>query len=102
MIRLSRCGSATLSTGDRWHSGGWMIAVTLGLTLLYFALVSLFGEHMMVQALLYSAFPIAYTVSTQSPFLKPYSPIARNVIVVVSALAWYAFFLAVTALSMLI
>jgi len=102
MIRLSRCSFTTIATGDKWRTGGRMIAVTLGLTLLYFALLSMFGEHMMVQALLYAAFPIAYTVSTRSTYLNPYSRIARNVIVIVSALAWYAFFLAIIALSMLI
>lgn len=100
MISQSRCGPAAILTGSKWHSGGWMIGVTLGLTLLYFALLGAFGHHMMVQALLYAAFPIAYTVSTMSASLKPKSRIARNAIVIASALAWYAFFMAVTALSL--
>jgi hypothetical protein len=75
-----------------------MIAVCLGLTLLYFALLSMFGHHVMIQALLYAAFPIAYTMAARRTSPKPYSHVFRYVGVV----AWYAFFLAVTSLSALV
>jgi hypothetical protein len=102
MTSLLRCGSVDILTADQRRSAAWMIGASLGLTLVYFGLLTVFGRHMMVQALLYAAVPIAHTVSARSTYLKPYSRIARNGIVIAGVLGWYAFFLAVTALSALI
>ncbi len=99
MITASRCGSAAISTADAGRSAGWMIGTTLALTGIGIALDKTFGDHMMIEALLHSTFFIALTVSSRGTFLRPYSRTARNVIVTLGCLGWYAFFLVFSTIA---
>ncbi len=78
-----------------------MIGTTLVLTGVGMALDKAFGDHMMIEALLHSTFFIALTVSSRSTFLQPYSRAARNGIVVLGCLGWYAFFLVMNVVAKL-
>ena len=99
MVTASRCGPVEISRADAQRSATWMIGVTLALTVLAVALDKTVGEHIMIEALFTSSFFIALTLSSRKTFLRPYSRTARNVMMIVSVLAWYAFFLAMSALS---
>ena len=102
MITASRCGSIDISKADAARSGAWMIGVTLVLTILGVALDKTVGPHVAIEALLLSAFFIALTISSRDTFLKPYSRIATNGMILLSCVGWYVFFLAVTAIGELI
>ena len=102
MTTASRCGPVEFSRADTQRSAAWMIGLSLGLVALYFVLDRVLGQHIMIEALLYSTFSIAFTVSSRNTYLRPYSRAARNGIMILSVLGWYAFFLAVTALAAVI
>lgn len=102
MITASRCSSADISKADAARSGAWMIGLTLVLTVIATILDKTIGPHFAIEALLYSTFFIALTISSRNTFLKPYSRIATNGMVVLSCVGWYVFFLTVTALGNLI
>jgi hypothetical protein len=99
MITASRCQSVDISTADAARSAGWMIGVTLVLTVLATSADKLYGPHIAIEALLYSAFFIALTISSRSTYLRPYSWAARNVIIGLICLGWYAFFFATIMLG---
>lgn len=100
MITAARCESVAISRADAGRSAGWMIGTALVLTILGVTLDKTMGPHLAIDALLNSAFFIALTVSSRSTFLRPYSRTARNVLIGVGAVAWYAFFLAVGGLAL--
>lgn len=99
MITASRCRTADVSIADALRSAGWMIGVCLVLTVIATTLDKLLGDHILIEALLYSAFFIAFTVSSRNTYLRPYSRTARNVIIGVSTIGWYVFFLAVALIG---
>jgi hypothetical protein len=99
MITASRCGPVEISRAEAIRSGIWMLGVTFVLTATYVVLSKSLGPHITVEALLYSAFFIAFMVSSRYTYLKPYSRIARNVIVGLSVPGWYLFFLGALTLS---
>ena len=101
MITASRCASADVSKADAAISAGWMIGLTLALTTLGVTLDKTIGPHVAIEALLHSSFFIALAVSSQHTFLKPYSRVARNVIIAAMTVGWYGFFLGVSALAAL-
>jgi hypothetical protein len=96
MITASRCSTADISMNDAGRSAAWMIGVTLLLTMLGVALDKTIGPHATIDALLHSSFFIALTISSRSTYLKPYSWAARNTLIGLVCVAWYAFFLAVS------
>ena len=102
LIDGKRCGSTDISRKEAWYSAGLMIAVCLLLTAIAIVLDKRYGDHIMIDALINSAFFIGLTVSSNSTFLKPYSAVARRVIIGVSIVGWYLFFLGVSYLGTMI
>lgn len=94
MITASRCSSIDISARDAGYSAAWMIGVTLALTVVATLLLKTLGPHPASQALLHSAFFIALTISSRTTYLKPYSWAARNTMIGLICVGWYAFFLA--------
>jgi len=101
MIRAARCGSADISKPEALRSAAWMLVITFILTAIGVLLDKTYGDHVMSEALIYSSFFIGFTWSSRNTYLKPYSPRARNVILAVSTVGWYGFFLATGMLSAL-
>jgi hypothetical protein len=101
MITAARCTSADISTADAGRSAAQMIGVTLFLTVVATALDKTVGPHYTIDALLNSAFFIALTISSRSTYLKPYSWAAKSSMIALMCLGWYAFFLAVSAISVM-
>ena len=99
MITASRCGPADISAADAGRSAAWMLGVTFALTAVGVALDKTVGDHFAIEALIYSSFFIALTVSSHETFLKPYSRAARSVVIAASAVGWYGFFLVVGAIA---
>jgi len=99
MLTASRCGSPDISTADALRSAGWMIGLSLALSAIGVYLDKTLGDNLPTNALLHSAFFIAFTVSCTHTFLKPYSRAARNVIAIGGSVGWYLFFLSVGALA---
>lgn len=77
------------------RSTAWMLGTSLFLTTIAVVLDKTLGDHIMIDALLFSAFFIALTVSAERLYLRPYSRTARGVLIGLSAVGWYAFFLLV-------
>lgn len=99
MITASRCGCIEISKAEAVRSGISMIGLCFFLTAVYVALSKFVGPHIMLEALIYSAFFIAFTVSSKYTYLKPYSRVARNVIIGLSVPGWYLFFLGMLAIA---
>ncbi len=99
VITASRCGSIEISRADAARGAIWMIGLCLGLTATGVVLNKALGPSIMAEALLYSAFFIAFTVASRYTYLKPYSRTARNVIIGLGVPGWFLFFLGATALS---
>lgn len=99
MITASRCGSVAISRSEAVRSAIWMLGLCFVLAAAYVALSRSFGPHIMLEALIYSAFFIAFTVSSKYTYLKPYSRVARNVIIGLSIPGWYLFFLGALTLA---
>jgi hypothetical protein len=99
MITASRCQALDISRAEALQGAAWMIGLSLLLSAVGIVLDKMLGDSIMTNALLYSAFFIAFTVSSIRTYLKPYSRAARNVIVISASIGWYVFFLAVAAIA---
>ena len=99
MITSSRKGPVEVSKEEARRSAIWMLGISLLLAVAGVALDKTIGQHIMIEALLYSAFFIAFTISSRFTLLKPYSSGARNSIIVGVCVGWYGFFLGVNALT---
>lgn len=102
MITASRCEALNISRADALQSAVWMIGLSLLLSAVGIVLDKTLGDNIMTNALLYSAFFIAFTVSSTRTYLKPYSRTARNAIVISASAGWYVFFLMVAAIAAMI
>jgi hypothetical protein len=102
MITASRCAPLEISRADALHSAAWMIGLSLLLTGVGVTLDKTLGENVMTNALLYSAFFIALTLSSSRTFLKPYSQSARRIMTIAASVGWYLFCLAMAAIAAMI
>jgi hypothetical protein len=98
-ITASRHGPLDISRAEGIRSAIWALGLSLALTATGVALDKTLGPHIMIEALLYSAFFIAVTVSSRYTYLKPYSRAARNVIVGLSVPGWYLLCLGALAVA---
>ena len=99
MMTFARIETEDFTRKEGIQSAWWMIGISLVLTTAGVVLDKVVGEHIMVKALLFSAFPISFTVGARYTYLKPYSRAAQNVIIWCAVPAWYVLFLSVTALT---
>ena len=76
-----------------------MLGVTFALTTVGVVLDKTLGDHYAIEALIYSSFFIAFTVSSNKTFLKPYSRAARAVVIAASVAGWYGVFFVVGAIA---
>lgn len=97
-ITASRHGPIDIPVPDALRGAAWAIGLTLLLVAVGVVLDGALGKNIFVEALLYSAFFIAFTVSARHTYLKPYSRAARNYIIGFGVPAWYLLFLGVAAL----
>jgi hypothetical protein len=102
MLAHARCSSTSISKAEAMRGAAWMLGTCFVLTALAIALDQTFGQHVAIDALLYSAFFIALTISSRHTYFRPYSKAAQTVMAVGGSVAWYAFFLGMTALATLI
>jgi len=102
MLTAARCGSVDISRAEATRSAGVMLGVTFLLAALGVVLDKTFGDHILFEALIYSAFFIALSVSARQTYLKPYSRTVRNVITFLIIPAWYLFFVGVLLLQKII
>ena len=96
---LSSCGRASYPPQQQRKSAFLMLAASLALVLVYFALNATLGESVFLQALLYATFNIALVLSSIPTFLHNYSPRVRAALVALGVVSSYAFFLGVTMLA---
>ncbi len=94
-LACSRSDILDISKSDAIRSGGLMIGTSLVLTVIGVALAKTYGDHILIEALLHSAFFIALLVSSPYTYLRPYSRTARIALVTAGSVAWYGFFLGV-------
>lgn len=102
MIAAARCRSGDISKAEGMKSGALMLTITFVLTAIGVILDKTFGDHAMFDALIFSSFFIALSVSARQTYLKPYSATVRNVITLLVIPAWYLFFLGVMLLQEII
>ncbi|NNE09531.1 MAG: hypothetical protein HKN20_13300 [Gemmatimonadetes bacterium] len=102
MITAARCGSLEISRDEGMKSAALMLGITFVLTAIGVFLDKTYGDHAMFDALIFSSFFIALSVSARLTYLKPYTARARNVITLLIVPAWYLFFLGVMLLQEII
>lgn len=101
IMEFIRCGAChgEISRTDSARSAAWMIGLSLAQVIPLVALDKIYGNNIFTQAGLYAAFFVALIVSSRGTYLKPYSPVARNLITGFGILLSYAFFLGVVLLG---
>jgi len=99
MIRVLSCAPAGVSVADQFRSAAWMIGTSLVMVTLSIMLKSKFGPSSFSEGLLYAGFPAALMLSSQSIYLRCYSPAARRIISIGGAVGMVLFMWAVTAIS---
>ena len=80
MVKAFRCAPAGVTLQDQWRSAAWMIGGSLVLTAFATLLRMRIGANAFSEGLLYSAFPAALMLSSESLYLKCYSASARRLI----------------------
>ena len=101
-MSLQTFGALAFSRDDARRSTAWMIGTCLVLTAIGVTLDKTLGDHALIDALLYSSFFIALTVSSRDVALQNCTRTARIATMALVSLGWYAFFLAVIGIGTLI
>jgi hypothetical protein len=92
---IAHCYPSEISPVEQWKSAAWMLGGTLVLTFVYVALRRQFGGTVLIDAFGTALFPIAVVFSLRNTYFKPYSPVARAVMIV--GLMATTFFIALAA-----
>lgn len=95
MNAMRWCGVEGVTREDQWRGVAWMLGGTLGLMAVALLVRSQAGKNAFTEALLFSSYPIALVISSRCTYLKRYSPVAQNVMIVASIVA----ILAITTLA---
>ena len=102
MITASRCKSIEISTTEGVCSAILIVVLCLIFTFIGVTLDKALGPNIYVNALLFSAFFMSFTIACGYTFLKPYSRVARNVLIWLATPLWYLFFLAVAVIKTMV
>jgi len=92
LASICRCDTTDISVRDAIKSAGLMIGISLVVAVTGVTLDTLYGDHSLINALLYSGFFIALTISSRFTYLRACSPIVQNTLAVLSIPFWYGFF----------
>lgn len=95
LARHCRFEGTEIPVRDAIKSAALMIGICLVVTVIGVALDKTYGDHVLIDALLYAAFFIALTISSRYTYLRAYSPTVRNTLAVLSIPFWYGFFVLV-------
>ena len=99
LARHCRIDSTDIPTRDAMKSAALMIGICLVGTVIGVALDRIYGDHYLIQAMLYSSFFIALTISSRYTYLRAYSSTVKNTLAVLSVPVWFGFFAIVALLG---
>ncbi len=98
-VAMPCCEPVHVSREEARQSSIEMIVISLLLVSTAVVLDKAFGDSIYAEALIYSSFFIALTISSRRTYFKGYSREARNLLTFLGAVVSYAFFLGVAALA---
>jgi hypothetical protein len=99
LARHCRFDDTDVPVRDAIKSACLMIGICLVATVIGVALDVIYGDHVLIQAMLYSSFFIALTISSRYTYLRAYSATVKNTLAVLSVPVWYGFFVVVAILG---